>query len=137
VPRTIISTDAAPTPQAGYSQAVMAHGLIFTAGAGPHDPVTGEIIGDDVRAQTRATLANLRAILATQGADLASLVKVTVHLADLKRDFLDFDAEYREWVPDPRPSRTTVGSQLWNILVEIDVVALAGETTTTSEGEQQ
>jgi enamine deaminase RidA (YjgF/YER057c/UK114 family) len=49
-------------------------------------------------------------------------VKTTVHLADLA-DFAEFNTAYAEFFSEPYPVRTTVGSQLANILVEIDVVA--------------
>ena len=45
-----------------------------------------------------------------------------MHLADLA-DFAEFNAAYQESFTEPYPLRTTVGSQLANILVEIDVVA--------------
>jgi 2-iminobutanoate/2-iminopropanoate deaminase len=54
-------------------------------------------------------------------------VKVTVHLADLHRDFKEFDAAYSEFLSPPFPVRTTVGSTLANILVEIDVVAVVAQ----------
>jgi len=51
--------------------------------------------------------------------------KVTAHLQDVNRDFAAYDAVYREFFSAPFPVRTTVGSDLINILVEIDfVVAL-------------
>jgi 2-iminobutanoate/2-iminopropanoate deaminase len=121
--RTIVSTPAAAQPGASYSQGVLGAGLLFTAGCGPQHAQTGEIVGSDVAAQTHQTLNNLEAILAAQGLDFSDLVKVTVHLQDLKRDFPAFDEVYRSRVPSPFPARTTVGSDLWNILVEIDVVA--------------
>jgi 2-iminobutanoate/2-iminopropanoate deaminase len=121
--RTIITTPHAAAPGAAYSHAVEAVGLIYTAGCGPQDPVSGEVRGTDVRSQTWQTLNNLEAILASRGLDFSDLVKVTVHLHDLKADFHAFDEVYRARVPEPFPARTTVGSQLWNILVEIDVVA--------------
>jgi enamine deaminase RidA (YjgF/YER057c/UK114 family) len=46
-----------------------------------------------------------------------------VHLADLA-DFAEFNEAYEEFFSQPYPVRTTVGSQLANILVEIDVVAV-------------
>jgi 2-iminobutanoate/2-iminopropanoate deaminase len=52
--------------------------------------------------------------------------KATVHLAELQRDFAAFDAAYRRVMPEPFPVRTTVGSQLLGILVEVDVVASVG-----------
>ncbi len=125
MPREVLTTPAAAAPKASYSQAVHAAGLLFTAGFGPHDATTGNVVEGDIRAQTNQTLDNLEAVLATRGLTFAHLVKVTVHLQDLKRDFAAFDEEYRRRVPAPFPARTTVGSQLWDILVEIDVVAVS------------
>ncbi len=70
-------------------------------------------------------LRNLQTVLAARGRTLADVVKVTVHLADVARDFAEFDAAFRREVPEPYPVRTTVGSTLLDILVEIDVVAVA------------
>jgi enamine deaminase RidA (YjgF/YER057c/UK114 family) len=99
--------------------------MVFTAGFGPHDPRTGDV-PDGIEAQTEATLANVARALAAVDLDLSHVVKTTVHLAELHRDFRAFDAAYRRVVPPPFPVRTTVGSQLLGILVEIDVVAYAG-----------
>jgi len=61
-------------------------------------------------------------VLAERGLTLDHCLKTTVHLADLA-DFAEFNAAYAEFFTEPYPVRTTVGSQLANILVEIDVVA--------------
>ena len=121
--RTEIRTDTAPTPKGTYSQALRVGDLVFTSGFGPHDPATGEIVGADVAEQTRQTLRNVDAALRAGGSSLAAAVKLTVHLADLG-DFPAFDAVYRETLTAPYPVRTTVGSTLAGILVEIDAVAV-------------
>ena len=121
--RTEIRTDTAPTPQGTYSQALRVGDLVFTSGFGPHDPSTGEVVGAGVAEQTEQTLRNVDAALRAAGTSLASAVKLTVHLADLG-DFADFDAAYRETLTAPYPVRTTVGSTLAGILVEIDAVAV-------------
>ena len=118
-----IRTDAAPVPAGSYSQGIAAGDLVFTAGQGPISPETGEVVGEDIAAQTRQTLDNIAAILAAEGLTLRDVVKSTVHLQHLKRDFAAYDAVYREYFAEPYPVRTTVGSDLMNILVEIDVVA--------------
>lgn len=118
----------APAPGGGYSQGIVAGDFVYTAGMGPVDPASGEIVGDDITGQTHQVLRNLTAILAEAGATLDDVVKVTVHLRDLHRDFAGFDAAYREHFTDAGalPVRTTVGSDLAGILVEIDVVAYLG-----------
>ncbi len=51
------------------------------------------------------------------------MLKVTVHLQHLQRDYAGFNLVYERRFPRPFPVRTTVGSDLMDILVEIDVVA--------------
>ncbi|TKK83932.1 RidA family protein [Herbidospora galbida] len=122
--REVIHADGVPAPGGAYSQAVVANGFLYTAGTGPHDPVTGEVVGDDVAAQTRQVLGNLRALLAARGLDFSDVVKVTVHLADLARDYEAYNAVYESTMIRPFPARTTVGSTLDRKLVEIDMVAV-------------
>lgn len=114
--------DGLPAPGGAYSHVTQTDQLVFTAGFGPHDPQTGAL-PDGIEAQTEATLSNVRLALAAVGLDLSHVLKATVHLAHLERDFAGFDAAYRRIMPPPYPVRTTVGSQLLGILVEIDVVA--------------
>jgi 2-iminobutanoate/2-iminopropanoate deaminase len=118
--------DGLPAPGGAYSHVTRTpEGLALTAGFGPHDPQTGAL-PDGIEAQTEATLANVARALGAVDLDLSNVVKATVHLAELQRDFSGFDAAYRRVMPTPYPVRTTVGSQLLGILVEIDVVASAG-----------
>ena len=112
----------APPPGGSYSHGVVANGLLFTCGMGPNDPSTGKIVAGGVGEQTRQTLINLQAVLAERGATLDQVIKVTAHLQDVHRDFAAYDGVYREFFKAPFPVRTTVGSQLINILVEIDLV---------------
>ncbi|ASK66132.1 reactive intermediate/imine deaminase [Brachybacterium avium] len=120
-PKEALRTDRAPQPAGPYSQAIVSGDLLFTAGFGPQDPATGEIPAS-VAEQTRQVLRNLQAVLAEHGATLDDALKTTVHLADLT-DFQEFNEAYREFFSAPFPARTTVGSQLAGILVEIDLVA--------------
>lgn len=118
-----ISTPHAPDPAGAYSQGLLAGPCLFTSGFGPQDPDTGLVAGT-AGEQTAQVLRNLSAVLHAGGASLDDVVKVTVHLQHLHRDFAAFDAAYRAFFSEPRPVRTTVGSDLMDILVEIDVVAV-------------
>lgn len=123
--KSAIRTTHAPQPAGPYSQGIVANGFLYTAGFGPQDPETGEI-ESSIGAQTRQVLRNVAAVLGEHGLTLDDCVKATVHLADLA-DFAEFNDAYREFFSEPYPVRTTVGSQLANILVEIDVVAALRE----------
>lgn len=119
--KTAFRSADAPQPAGPYSQGIEANGFFYTAGFGPQDPATGAV-ADDVAEQTRQVLRNVRAVLAERGLTMDDCVKTTVHLASLS-DFAEFNEAYKEFFSEPYPVRTTVGSQLANILVEIDVVA--------------
>lgn len=126
MPKKAIVIPNAPAPAGPYSQGIVANGFLYTAGFGPQDPITGEV-PEGVAAQTRQVLRNLDAVLAEAGATFADVVKVTTHLQHLKRDFDEYNQAYVEFFPAPFPVRTTVGSDLYDILVEIDVVAALPE----------
>jgi 2-iminobutanoate/2-iminopropanoate deaminase len=124
-----VKTPVAPAgmrPTVPLSPGIVANGFLYVSGFGPHDPVTGEM-PPDVAGQTRAVFANLSLVLAEVGLDLSDVVKVTAHLQELKRDFAGYNDVYAELMPAPLPVRTTVGSDLMDILVEIDVVAALRE----------
>lgn len=118
----LVSADL-PAPAGAYSHVVECAGVVFTAGFGPQDPVTGAV-PEGVEAQTRQVVLNVQGALEKVGLSLSDVVKTTVHLADLDRDTKLFNAVYSEMFEEPYPARTTVGSTLAGILVEIDAVAI-------------
>lgn len=119
--RQLVTADA-PKAAGPYSQGMLVNGFLYTAGFGPQDPATGEM-ADNVGDQTRQVLRNIQAVLREGGLTMANVIKVTAHLQHLDRDFAEYNEAYREFFTEPYPVRTTVGSNLANILVEIDVVA--------------
>ena len=116
----------APKPIGAYTPGLRVGDFVFVSGQGPLNPATGKIIGDTIEEQTAQVLENIKAILEAGGATMADVVKVTAHLADLAH-FERYNKVYGTFFPDPKPTRTTVGSQLLGILVEIDVIAYVGE----------
>lgn len=119
--KQVIETSGAPQPVGPYSQGLRVGNRIYVAGQGPLNVETGQV-PPTVEEQTRQVLNNIAAILEVGGAKLNHVVKSTVHLSDLKY-FEAFNSVYKEFFQHPYPVRTTVGSQLNNILVEIDVIA--------------
>jgi 2-iminobutanoate/2-iminopropanoate deaminase len=126
MPKQQITTKAGASPVGAYSQGLRAGDFIFVSGQGPLDPATGQIVGETVEEQTARVLENIKAILEAGGATMADVVKVSAHLSDLAL-FERYNKVYSTYFPDPKPTRTTVGSQLLGILVEIDAIAYIGE----------
>ena len=111
-----------PLPKGPYSPAVRAGDFVYASGQVPRDPATGELAGDDVATQTRQVLSNLQRVLEQAGASLADVVSVTIYLARAD-DWGTMNGVYTEFFRTPYPSRTTVGAELRDILVEISAVA--------------
>jgi 2-iminobutanoate/2-iminopropanoate deaminase len=118
---SVVRTDKAPLPKGPYSQGRRAGGLLFVAGQGPFD-AKGNMVGTTIAEQTRATLANVKAIVEAAGASLSDVVKVNVYLTDLAH-FAAMNEVYASFFPEPYPVRTTVQAGLLGFLVEIDAVA--------------
>ena len=125
MPKQQLSTSSAAAPIGAYSQGLRAGDFVFVSGQGPLDPQTGKVVGTTIEDQTTRVLENIKAILAAGGASMADVVKVAAHLSDLSL-FERYNRVYASYFPDPKPTRTTVGSQLPGILVEIDAVAYVG-----------
>ena len=102
--RQIISTDKAPKPLAGYSQAVKAAGLIFVAGQGPFDPKTGDVVGTWIQERTRQCLKNVEAILVAAGSSMAEVVSTTFILAE-EADLAGMNEEWARWFSEQPPAR--------------------------------
>jgi 2-iminobutanoate/2-iminopropanoate deaminase len=120
-----VNTSAAPAAIGPYSQAIVANGLVFTAGQIPLDPHTMELVGDDAGAQTERVMQNLSAILVAVGASLDSVVKTTVFLSDMN-DFAAMNEVYGRYFGDHRPARSTVQAARLpkDVMVEIDAIAV-------------
>lgn len=112
-----------PKPAGPYSHVVEANGTVWTAGFGPQDPETGDI-PPGIAQQTEQVLDNIEVALGLVNLTLDDVVKATVHLQHPERDFAGYNEVYERRFARPYPARTTVGSTLPGILVEIDVVAV-------------
>jgi 2-iminobutanoate/2-iminopropanoate deaminase len=113
-----------PPPVGAYSPAARAGDFVFVSGQVPRDPASGQLIGDDIEAQTKQVMRNVERALGTAGASLADVVSVVVYLADVD-DWGKFNTVYKELMPTPFPTRTAVGANLRGILVEVSAVAYA------------
>jgi 2-iminobutanoate/2-iminopropanoate deaminase len=120
----IISTTKAPAAIGPYSQAIASQGLLFTSGQISLLPETGQMVGATVTAQAQQCLANLAHVLRAGGADINTILKVTIFLINMD-DFAAVNTVYEQWLGNHRPARSTVAvaGLPKNALVEIECVA--------------
>jgi 2-iminobutanoate/2-iminopropanoate deaminase len=124
--RQIIHSEKAPGAIGPYSQAVAidSHRLVFTAGQIPVDPKTGSVAGQEIRAQTRQVMENLKSVLEAAGSSLDRVVKTTVYLKSLQ-DFSAMNEVYASYFPVDPPARTAieVARLPKDVLIEIECIA--------------
>jgi 2-iminobutanoate/2-iminopropanoate deaminase len=120
-----IATSEAPAAIGPYSQAIRCGQFVYTSGQIALDPVTGELVGEDVQAQTHRALQNLQAVLNSAGTSLKSVIKTTVFLTHMS-DFQAMNAIYASYFGSPAPARSTVAAAELprQALVEIECIAL-------------
>ncbi|MBC8403651.1 MAG: RidA family protein [Planctomycetes bacterium] len=134
-----IRTSNAPDPVGAYPHARRHGDLLFLSGVGPRQAGTNEIPGGpihdadgkprdyDVRAQTEATIANVRAVLEACGATLDDVLDVTAFLIDMDRDFQGYNEVYAKHFTSVQAARTTIAVRALPrpIAVEFKVIAKA------------
>ena len=123
--KEIISTDQAPGAIGPYSQAVKIGEMVFVSGQIPLDPLSGNLIEGDIKAQTRQVLKNVSAVLSAAGTSLDRVVKTTVFITNMN-DFSLMNEVYAEFFTSMPPARACVEvSRLpKDVLVEVEAVAI-------------
>jgi len=122
--KQIVSSPNAPAAIGPYSIATRFQSLVFTAGQVGIDPATGELVADDIVAQTRQVLTNLKNVLEAAGSSMEHVLKTTVYLKDMQQ-FNRMNQVYAEFFPKDPPARSTVQVSALpkGALIEIEAIA--------------
>lgn len=98
--------------------------MVFVSGQLPIDPASGAFPEGGIKEQTRQSILNAQAILASAGLTLANVVKTTVLLADMA-DFAAMNEVYATFFSTPYPARSAfaVKDLPKGALVEIEMIA--------------
>ena len=127
--REAIQTDNAPKALGPYSQAVRHGSMLFVSGQLGLDPITNQLVGDDIESQIDQVLANVEAICVEAGTSIQHALKLTLYLQDLS-DFAAVNQALQANLTAPYPARATtqVAGLPLGALIEIDaIVAVHGE----------
>lgn len=107
VRKRVVETPHAPKAIGPYSQAIVADGVIYTAGQIGIDPKTGTLVNGGIEEQTEQVFENLEAVLKAAGSSVEDVVKTTVILADMN-DFAKMNEIYGKRFAAPFPARSTL-----------------------------
>lgn len=120
-----ITTQTAPPAFGPFSQAAKGNGFVFTSGALPLDPNTGDLVDGGIKEQTNQTLFNLKMVVEAAGSSLQQVVLITVYLTSMD-DFEEMNEVYSSYFASSFPARATVGiaSLAKGAKVEMQAIAL-------------
>ena len=123
--KKIVNTSNAPKPIGPYNQAVISGNLMFMSGQIAFDPSTGELVTEEIQAETKQVMENLKSILDEAGLSFKDVIKTSIFLSDMN-NFQQVNEIYGSYFSDEdAPARETVEvSRLpKDVNVEISMIA--------------
>lgn len=123
--KRVIHTEKAPAALGPYSQGIEVNGTLYVSGQIPFVPETMTLVSDDVKAQTRQSLENVKAIVEAAGYTMKDIVKAGVFIKNID-DFAAINEVYAEYLGDVKPARACVEVARLpkDVKVEIEVIAV-------------
>ena len=123
--KRVIHTEKAPAALGPYSQGIEVNGTLYVSGQIPFVPETMTLVSDDVKAQTRQSLENVKAIVEAAGYKMQDVVKAGVFIKNMD-DFEAINEVYAEYLGDVKPARACVEVARLpkDVKVEIEVIAV-------------
>ncbi len=120
-----ISIPGAPAPIGPYSQAIVKNNTLFVSGQIPLNPMTGELVLENVENSTIQVMENIKSLIHAAGFEMEDIVKCSIFLKSMD-DFSVVNAVYAQYFHSAPPARETVEvSKLpLNVPVEISCIAI-------------
>lgn len=124
--KKIIKTDKAPAPIGPYNQAILSGNTLYTSGQIAINPATGELVLENIIAETKQVMENMKAVLEAAEMTFENVVKSTIFISDM-HNFGAINAVYATYFQEETaPARETV--EVANlpkfVNVEISMIAI-------------
>ena len=124
--KKVIYTDSAPAPIGPYNQAVLVGNTLYTSGQIALNPVTMELVLDDIETETKQVMENMKAVLEAADMTFNNVVKTTIFIMDMG-DFNRINTVYASYFDEKTaPARETVqvAGLPKGVNVEISMIAV-------------
>jgi len=124
--KKIIFTEKAPAPIGPYNQAVLVGNTLYTSGQIAINPVTNELVLNNIEDETKLVMENLKAVLEAAEMTFENVVKVSIFISDMG-NFANINAVYGSYFNEATaPARETVQVACLpkNVNVEISAIAI-------------
>ena len=123
--KKIISTKKAPPAIGPYSQAILTKNTLYCSGQIAINPVTGNLVTDNIIDETNQVMKNIEAVLNAANMNFSNVVKCSIFLKNME-DYSKINDIYSSYFSSEPPAREAVevSSLPKNVNVEISVVAI-------------
>ena len=122
--KKVVHINEAPAPIGPYNQAIRTGNLLFISGQIALVPGTEILANESIAAETHQVMKNLSALLQSQNAGFANVVKTTIFLTNMSL-FSEVNEIYGQYFTGDYPARETVAVKGLpkNVNVEISMIA--------------
>jgi 2-iminobutanoate/2-iminopropanoate deaminase len=124
--KKIINTEKAPAPIGPYNQAILVGNTLFTSGQIALDPISMELVLDDIETETKQVMENMKAVLEAANMSFENVVKSTIFIMNMS-DFARINSVYGSYFNEQTaPARETVqvSGLPKGVNVEISMIAI-------------
>jgi 2-iminobutanoate/2-iminopropanoate deaminase len=123
--KKVINTHNAPAAIGPYSQAILSDNTLYCSGQIAINPATGNLVTDNITAETTQVMQNISAVLKQAGMDYSHVVKCSIFMKDMN-DYTAINVVYANSFGENSPAREAVQVSVLpkNVNVEISVIAV-------------
>ena len=110
-----------------YSPAVRSGRFLFVSGQIALHPESGQLVNDNIEAETRQVLENLSRVLRAAGYDSSHVLSATVYLKNMN-DYARVNAVYGGYFPEGRyPARVAVEVSNLPLQANVEIAVIASK----------
>ena len=124
--KKIIYTENAPAPIGPYNQAILVGNTLYTSGQIALNPLTMELVLDDIETETKQVMENMKAVLAAADMTFENVIKTSIFIMNMN-DFTRINSIYGRYFNEATaPARETVQVACLpkNVNIEISMIAI-------------
>jgi 2-iminobutanoate/2-iminopropanoate deaminase len=123
--KKIVKTNKAPQPVGPYNQAVIHNSTMYISGQIALDPITKELITNNLKKETMLVMNNLKAILESENLSFEDVIKSTIFLSDMG-SFNEVNEIYASFFKNGNePARETVEVSKLPLGVNVEISMIA------------
>ena len=123
--KKIVKTNKAPQPVGPYNQAVIHNSTMYISGQIALDPITKELVINNLKKETMLVMNNLKAILKSENLSFENVIKSTIFLSDMG-SFNEVNEIYATFFKSGNePARETVEVSKLPLGVNVEISMIA------------